>query len=58
MSKDARLDSLQRQHKQLEEDIERSRNDLSSDSLDAWTLKRKKLSIKQQMSDLQQQASL
>ncbi|MBT7641477.1 MAG: DUF465 domain-containing protein [Rhodobiaceae bacterium] len=58
MSKDARLDSLQRQHKQLEEDIERSRNDLSSDSLDTWTLKRKKLSIKQQMSDLQQQASL
>ena len=58
MSKDARLDSLQRQHKQLEEDIERSRNDLSRDSLDTWTLKRKKLSIKQQMSDLQQQASL
>tara|TARA_B110000971_G_C20032734_1_gene512268 strand:+ start:2847 stop:3023 length:177 start_codon:yes stop_codon:yes gene_type:complete len=58
MSKDARLSSLQRQHKQLEEDIERSRSDLLTDSLDTWTLKRKKLAVKEQIWVLQQQIIL
>ncbi len=58
MSKDARLNSLLRQHKQLEEDIERSRTDLSTDSLDTWTLKRKKLAVKEQISALQHQVIL
>lgn len=58
MTKDARLNSLQHQHEQLENDIERSRANLSSDSLDMWTLKRKKLAIKEQMTALRQEINL
>ena len=58
MTKDARLHSLQHQHEQLENDIERSRANLSSDSLDTWTLKRKKLAIKKQITALRQEINL
>lgn len=49
MSMDARLGSLQRRHRELEEEIRSRRADVSSDSLDIWTLKRKKLALKEQI---------
>ncbi|NBR79133.1 MAG: DUF465 domain-containing protein [Alphaproteobacteria bacterium] len=52
MVHDARLESLRRQHERLEEEIENVQSHASSDTLDIWTLKRKKLAIKEQIEAL------
>lgn len=52
MSIDARLSSLQRQHKALDEEIKSLLAHLSSSTLDVWTLKRKKLALKEQINAL------
>lgn len=49
MSMQARLLSLQRQHSELEMEIESREASTSGDSLDIWTLKRKKLALKEQI---------
>jgi len=49
MSMQARLLSLQRQHSELETEIETREASKSRDSLDIWTLKRKKLALKEQI---------
>lgn len=49
MSNNARLVSLQRQHSELEAEIMARQADKSQDSLDIWTLKRKKLALKEQI---------
>lgn len=54
MSIQARLDSLQRQHRELEDEIKSLQTEISSDSLDVWTLKRKKLALKEQIEALLQ----
>lgn len=52
----ARLISLKRQHSELEEEIRAKQGSLSEDRLDIWTLKRKKLALKEQIEALRQQA--
>jgi|TARA_A200000159_G_C6992353_1_gene202193 hypothetical protein len=52
----ARLTSLKRQHTELEEEIRDRQAGLSEDRLDIWTLKRKKLALKEQIEALRQQA--
>ena len=52
MANDARLESLRRQHERLEAEIENVQSQASSDTLDIWTLKRKKLAIKEQIEAL------
>lgn len=52
MQTNARLISLQRQHNELETEISSRMNDKSQDSLDIWTLKRKKLALKEQIEAL------
>ena len=49
MVHDARLKSLRRQHERLEEEIENVQSHASSDTLDIWTLKRKKLLSKSRL---------
>lgn len=49
MSKQARLLSLQRQHSELETEIESREASKVQNSLDIWTLKRKKLALKEQI---------
>ncbi|MGC6534988.1 MAG: YdcH family protein [Parvibaculales bacterium] len=49
---DARLSSLKRQHKALDEEIKSQQADTSSSTLDIWTLKRKKLALKEQITAL------
>ena len=49
MSMQARLLSLQRQHSELEMEIESREASKSGDSLDIWTLKRKELALKEQI---------
>jgi hypothetical protein len=44
--------SLKRQHKELEEEIRYCQSEISFDSLDVLTLKRKKLAIKEQLEAL------
>jgi len=56
MTINARLTSLQRQHSELEEEIRARQADLSEDTLDIWTLKRKKLALKEQIEALREQA--
>jgi hypothetical protein len=53
----ARLNSLQRQHQELEDEITGLRTDKSSNSLDVWTLKRKKLALKEQIEALRRKFS-
>jgi hypothetical protein len=48
----ARMASLKRQHKELEEEIRYCQSEISFDSLDVLTLKRKKLAIKEQLEAL------
>lgn len=48
----ARLSSLQRQHEALEDEIKLRQRDRSEDSLDIWTLKRKKLALKEEIKAL------
>ena len=55
MSIQARLFSLQRQHSELETEITAREASKSKDSLDIWTLKRKKLALKEQIEALKQQ---
>lgn len=55
MSSQARLVSLQRQHSELETEITNREASKSTDSLDVWTLKRKKLALKEQIEALKQQ---
>jgi len=52
----ARLTSLQRQHNELETEIRMRQADLPEDTLDIWTLKRKKLALKEQIEALRRQA--
>jgi len=52
MAHDARLESLKRQHERLEKEIENIQSHASSDTLDIWTLKRKRLAIKEQIEAL------
>lgn len=54
MSTQARLTSLQRQHRELEKEIAGREATKSADSLDIWTLKRKKLALKEQIEALKQ----
>lgn len=54
MRKDARLSSLQRQHRALDAEIRLRVADLSEDTLDIWTLKRKKLALKEEIEALRQ----
>ena len=56
MTINVRLTSLQRQHGELEEEIRARQADLSEDTLDIWTLKRKKLALKEQIEALREQA--
>tara|TARA_B100002019_G_scaffold165095_1_gene142624 strand:- start:523 stop:771 length:249 start_codon:yes stop_codon:yes gene_type:complete len=56
MTINARLTSLQRQHSELEDEIRARQADLSEDTLDIWTLKRKKLALKEQIEALREQA--
>lgn len=56
MTINARLTSLQRQHSELEDEIRARQVDLSEDTLDIWTLKRKKLALQEQIEALRQQA--
>ena len=56
MTINARLTSLQRQHSELEDEIRARQADLSENTLDIWTLKRKKLALKEQIEALRQQA--
>jgi hypothetical protein len=56
MTINARLTSLQRQHVELEDEIRSRQADLSEDTLDIWTLKRKKLALKEQIEALREQA--
>lgn len=55
MGTSARLASLQRQHSELEAEIASRQADISTDSLDIWTLKRKKLAVKEQLEHLRKQ---
>lgn len=50
-----RLLSLKRQHNELEAEIASRQAAKSEDSLDIWTLKRKKLALKEQIEALKQQ---
>lgn len=52
MSTQARLSSLRRQHSELEDEIKLRQSELSTDTLDIWTLKRKKLALKEQIEAL------
>lgn len=54
MQNNARLISLKRQHSELESEIEARQADKSQDSLDIWTLKRKKLALKEQIEAMKQ----
>ena len=54
MSSHARLVSLERQHRDLETEIAARQTSKSEDSLDIWTLKRKKLALKEQIEALKQ----
>lgn len=56
MRNQARLSSLQRQHKALEAEIRLRQADLSEDTLDIWTLKRKKLALKEEIEALHRDA--
>lgn len=56
MAKEARLSSLQRQHQALEAEIKVRQADLSEDTLDIWTLKRKKLALKEEIEALNYQS--
>ena len=49
MTINARLTSLQRQHSELEDEIRARQADLSEDTLDIWTLKRKNLLLKSKL---------
>lgn len=49
MLSNARLESLKRQHKLLEAEIADLQGHKSADTLDIWTLKRKKLEVKEQI---------
>ena len=53
MRNDARLSSLKRQHQVLDAEIRLRQADLSEDTLDIWTLKRKKLALKEEIEALQ-----
>ncbi len=55
MRNDARLSSLKRQHQVLDAEIRLRQADLSEDTLDIWTLKRKKLVLKEEIEALQEQ---
>jgi hypothetical protein len=55
MTMKARLTSLKRQHNELEEEIRAKQGSLSEDRLDIWTLKRKKLALKEQIEALRHQ---
>lgn len=52
MSTQVRLVSLERQHSELEAEITARQADKSAESLDIWTLKRKKLALKEQIEAL------
>ena len=52
MSTQDRLHSLVRQHSELEAEIASRQAAKSLDSLDIWTLKRKKLALKEQIEAL------
>ena len=52
MRKSARLSSLQRQHKALDAEIKARQSNMSEDTLDIWTLKRKKLALKEEIEAL------
>ncbi len=54
MDTQARLISLQRQHRELEDEINARQAGASVDTLDIWTLKRKKLVLKEQIEALRQ----
>ncbi|HAT08088.1 MAG TPA: DUF465 domain-containing protein [Rhodobiaceae bacterium] len=56
MTINARLTSLQRQHRELEDEIRAQQADLSENTLDIWTLKCKKLALKELIDSLRQQA--
>ena len=56
MSMKARLMSLLRQHSELDDELRVRQADLSEDTLDIWTLKRKKLALKEQIEALRQRA--
>ncbi len=50
-----RLASLKRQHEKMEAEIRTTLAQKSADTLDVWTLKRKKLAIKEQIETLKNQ---
>tara|TARA_B100000963_G_C22147600_1_gene460341 strand:- start:140 stop:310 length:171 start_codon:yes stop_codon:yes gene_type:complete len=56
MTINARLTSLQRQHSELENEIRARQADLSENTLDIWTLKRKRLVLKELIEALRKQA--
>jgi hypothetical protein len=52
MRREARLSSLQRQHRVLDAEIKAKQGNMSEDTLDIWTLKRKKLALKEEIEAL------
>lgn len=56
MRKNARLSSLQRQHQVLDAEIKVRQANMSEDTLDIWTLKRKKLALKEEIEALRHEA--